>query len=260
MSTAATDYLGIPLLTTPGIPLRVAVYTRLSQGIRTGVFGLGESLPRETELAAALGVSRTVVREALMLLEEDGLIRTRRGVGRFVAKDSSFPGLEQLRPLDLALSTPEATVVLRELDLSRQEPTDFVRDHVELGEGQDIWFREAVIEMEGRPIALIQEYLPVDDRSTLGKTTTRAVEQSRGRGVSALRNLLDEGLTPTEGSCQIGASIAGTTRARHLGITPTSPVLLLTQKAQLDGRTIYLAKCAVVPSVGHLVIRQFVTT
>jgi DNA-binding transcriptional MocR family regulator len=30
-------------------------------------------------------VSRTVVREALMLLEEGGLIRARRGVGRFVA-------------------------------------------------------------------------------------------------------------------------------------------------------------------------------
>lgn len=30
-------------------------------------------------------VGRTVVREALMLFEEDGLIQARRGVGRFVA-------------------------------------------------------------------------------------------------------------------------------------------------------------------------------
>ena len=49
--TAAADYLEVPLLTSPGQPLRVAVYDRISNGIRSGVLGMGELLPRETELA-----------------------------------------------------------------------------------------------------------------------------------------------------------------------------------------------------------------
>ncbi len=45
-----------------GQPIRVAIYTRLAEGIRSGAFRLGEMLPRETELSAMLGVSRTPVR------------------------------------------------------------------------------------------------------------------------------------------------------------------------------------------------------
>ena len=61
-----------PLHHAVGQPLRVSVYTRLAEGIRRGVFALGEMLPRETELSMMLGVSRPPVREALMLLEETG--------------------------------------------------------------------------------------------------------------------------------------------------------------------------------------------
>ncbi len=98
--TAAADYLEVPLLTSPGQPLRVAVYDRISNGIRSGVLGMGELLPRETELGTSLGVSRTVVREALMLLEEDGLIVTRRGIGRFVAESIPHEGADEFQPIE----------------------------------------------------------------------------------------------------------------------------------------------------------------
>jgi GntR family transcriptional regulator len=256
VSASSAAFLETPLLTSPGIPLRVAVYSRISQGIRTAVFPIGSALPRETELAASLNVSRTVVREALMLLEEDGLIRTRRGVGRFVAENASLPGLEQLKPLDLALSSPDAVAQVRHLELSRQRPTDFVSDHLALSGDQEMWFREAIIEQDGTPVALIQEYLAADDQTEIGRAVTRSVTRSAESGSTVLRDLMDGGLIFTSGECQIGTNVAGVTRARHLSLSATSPVLVLTQTAQLDERTVYLAKCAVVPSVGHLVVRQ----
>jgi GntR family transcriptional regulator len=56
----------------------------LRQAIAQGTFRPGTQLPTEAELCQMLGVSRTVVREALRVLEEDGLVARRHGVGTFV--------------------------------------------------------------------------------------------------------------------------------------------------------------------------------
>ncbi len=74
------------------MPLQVVGNTRLyrqiadqlSQLIASGEFAPGSRLPAERELAAALGVSRASVREAIISLEIAGLIEVRVGTGIFV--------------------------------------------------------------------------------------------------------------------------------------------------------------------------------
>ena len=56
----------------------------LRQAILRGTFRPGSQLPTEAELCEMLGVSRTVVREALRVLEDEGLVARRHGVGTFV--------------------------------------------------------------------------------------------------------------------------------------------------------------------------------
>jgi len=56
----------------------------LRDAILGGTFRPGSQLPTEAELCAMLGVSRTVVREALRVLEDEGLVTRRHGVGTFV--------------------------------------------------------------------------------------------------------------------------------------------------------------------------------
>lgn len=58
----------------------------IRQAIITGTYRPGSQLPAESKLVEMLGVSRTVVREALRALEEVGLITRRHGVGTFVRK------------------------------------------------------------------------------------------------------------------------------------------------------------------------------
>ena len=60
---------------------------RLSAEILDGTLVPGAKLPTEPEMMAALGVSRTVVREAVAALRAEGLVTTRQGVGAFVASD-----------------------------------------------------------------------------------------------------------------------------------------------------------------------------
>ena len=64
-----------------------AVVDRLTAEIASGRLAPGARLPTEQELTAALGVSRTVVREAVAVLRSEGLIETRQGVGAFVVRD-----------------------------------------------------------------------------------------------------------------------------------------------------------------------------
>lgn len=56
----------------------------LAAKIRGGVYLPGQRLPTEPEVMAQLGVSRTVVREAVSRLQAAGLVETRHGVGTFV--------------------------------------------------------------------------------------------------------------------------------------------------------------------------------
>lgn len=61
------------------------VMTRLGADIRGGRLAPGARLPTEQELTTTMGVSRTVVREAVAALRADGLVVTRRGSGAYVA-------------------------------------------------------------------------------------------------------------------------------------------------------------------------------
>lgn len=47
--------------------------------------GPGDQLPTEAQLATSIGVSRPALREALKVLEQDGLIRVEHGKGRFIS-------------------------------------------------------------------------------------------------------------------------------------------------------------------------------
>jgi DNA-binding FadR family transcriptional regulator len=62
---------------------------RLKKEIGAGRLAPGTRLPTEQDLMSAMGVSRTVVREAVAALRADGLITTRQGSGAYVAADVS---------------------------------------------------------------------------------------------------------------------------------------------------------------------------
>lgn len=76
----------------------VTVYNKLFKMITEGFFPEDSRLPSEPELAKSLGISRTTLRQALALLQDDGLIKNIRGKGNFIVK--SIPnrnvGLEKM--------------------------------------------------------------------------------------------------------------------------------------------------------------------
>lgn len=64
------------------------VLDRLRAYVAEGGLGAGDRLPTERDLAARLGVSRASVKQAIVVLEVQGLVEVRHGGGTYLVRDS----------------------------------------------------------------------------------------------------------------------------------------------------------------------------
>ncbi|MGP4075148.1 GntR family transcriptional regulator [Halobacillus sp. K22] len=77
--------------------LYLQVIEQIKKDIENGIFIEKQKLPSEFQLSKSLGVSRATLREALRLLEEEGVVTRRHGVGTFVNPKPLFTsGIEEL--------------------------------------------------------------------------------------------------------------------------------------------------------------------
>lgn len=85
------------------------VYNKILEMIQAGMYPEGSKLQSEPVLAEKMNVSRSTLRQALALLQEDGIIEARRGVGNFVRKtvDANATGLEKMENPMLKSCTEE---------------------------------------------------------------------------------------------------------------------------------------------------------
>ena len=97
------------------------LYEQLAERIRhlilNGALTPGDKLPTERILAQDYGVSRTVVREAVKALQQDGLVEVKAGLGTFVVDATDRAFVQSLRLLmSLNLNDNMADVVeIREI-------------------------------------------------------------------------------------------------------------------------------------------------
>ncbi|MBO1268860.1 GntR family transcriptional regulator [Arthrobacter cavernae] len=246
-----------PLRNQPGLPLRVAAYSRIAEAIRRGTLRPGSLLPTETELGTAMEVSRTVVREALMLLEEDGLVRAKRGVGRFVSESLPRLGVERIQPFEDLLAIPDHPVSLERIQAVRQPASEFIAPGIGAEMDQECLLWETVISRDGEKIAHLQEHISTHPGTPGGREDVAAA-LAVGPGSGTMLTALTAALGPTlgPGRCDIGLTTAGPSRAKLLDLRGTDSVMVLTQYVQRDGAPFYLAKCLVTARAGHLSVRQ----
>lgn len=244
METTPVEYLSQPLVVAPRQPIRLAAYSHLASGIRSGVLPKGMLLPKESELAKMFEVSRTPVREALILLEEDGLLVTKRGVGRFVASKLPKTGLEKIRPFEEVLGSKNSSAPVSMRTLMSDPASEFVADNLGVKVGSDTWFKESVLkDADGQPIAIVQEHVPINPDSRIRVHIDRMIRQYGDGDETLLKALVDmKEIHLTKGSCHIRVSAAGHSRAELLGIADTAPVLVLTEAISSADTPIYLGK------------------
>jgi GntR family transcriptional repressor for pyruvate dehydrogenase complex len=88
-----------------GLSLSDKVARDLLQKIESGESPPGTKLPTEPELSKQFGVSRTVVREAISRLKNEGMVDSQQGSGVYVSEQS------QLRPLRIKVEDATSSCV-----------------------------------------------------------------------------------------------------------------------------------------------------
>jgi GntR family transcriptional regulator len=254
-------FLSAPLPRDPGVPLRVKVHSRILDAIRGGVLTPGSMIPTEAELGRLMGVSRTVVREALMLLDEDGFVVSRRGIGRFVADALPRIGLERIRPIEELLSTADGRVGLRRSEATLQQVSaTFVTEGLGLSAQTPTWFFETVIERGGEAVALTQEHFSaagIAGSEDAEPIVARMTGEAPGPVTTLLSLLLERfgpGVAP--GVVRLTVGVLGPARSALLDADPAEPALILTQTADIKGLPSYLAKHMLLGRAGQLSVMQ----
>lgn len=147
-------------------PLAVQVYDRLYDTLINGDESL-VVLPPEQELARQLAVSRTTVRQALALLEEDGVIERGPGRRRQVAHRSPTP-IGTVLPVEEMLQSAEDVSIERVI--RRTSPsTGWSARLLEIDRGEEIATWESVIRVGRKAVASTLEVIrathePLADR------------------------------------------------------------------------------------------------
>lgn len=140
-------------------PRYLAIAALVRDRIATDQLGPHTLLPSERELADQHGVSRMTARQALSLLESEGVVYRRPPRGTFVAEPrvrfhiGSFS--EEVSRLG---RRPAARLLWAE----RQHPTPAVRRALDLTDGADVHAFHRLRTVDGVPFALETTFLPAE--------------------------------------------------------------------------------------------------
>lgn len=136
-----------------------AIYIRIADDLRqrilNGEYRTDDSLPSENELAAAYGTSRVTVRKSLNLLENEGLIRARRGKGYFVQ-----PPRHAQYTMFFVDSRREERFRYQEVNIVT--PGREVTEALHLRDGQPVIVARRIQERESRIVAYDEKYIPYE--------------------------------------------------------------------------------------------------
>jgi GntR family transcriptional regulator len=205
------------------LPLYHQLRELLREKIESGEWQPGYRLPTESELTVEFGVSRGTVRQAMQLLENQGLVERSQGRGTFVGRPKFANDF-----LSLALTAPPAKITLVHAKLVA--PNASVATNLGLSEGEGAYELMRIVEAEGEILMLITSWLPSDMFPGLGDRDLQGIPIRRI--VEGYYNL--EGLQQHK---ELEVTLVDEVEAGYLQTNAGKPALLLTFVNRLrDGR------------------------
>jgi GntR family transcriptional regulator len=228
------------------IPYYYQLQEILKQEIEAGRWAPGELLPSEGDLETALGVSRTVVRQALAVLEADGQVFRVKGKGTIVAQPKfRYEAVHAAGDWALGGATEEI-VVGAFLDVRRVEAGSRVGRLLGVGPAGAVLEMTVVHAVAERSIALIQAFLRVDGSPGLVALGNGLPELVVG-GTDMLVQLAERyGLTISRSLLTIEGTVANQFEAHTLGITEGAAVFLLgSVDEDANGRPVMFSRSVV---------------
>lgn len=146
---------------TSNIPYYVQLTEIIKNQIAQNVWKPGEQIPGEPDLCKIYGVSRTVVRQALNEVENEGLIDRRKGKGTFVAHPKISESLAQkltgFYEDMVARGFKPVTQVLRQ---QIAEANEKVAGYLEIPVGTQVIDIKRLRSVNDSPVQVVSSYFP----------------------------------------------------------------------------------------------------
>jgi len=217
-------------------PIYLQIAEAIGSLLDSGVLPPGYVLPPERVLCAQFGVSRMTLRQAMSLLDREGFIDSRRGVGTVVTHSRLRKQQQEMHSFSEEIrgrgGRPESRLISLELAI----PTPSVRDFFELREQQKVYEVQRVRLKDGEPVAwelarLPERLCPGLERFDLAR--------------SSLYEILEQsyGLRPETCNEEISAEIPSSQQRKLLSLPARTAVLVINRKAYMeDGRPLELTR------------------
>lgn len=190
-----------------GTRLANTAYSEIVGFITDQQLKVGDRLPPEVRLAEMFGVSRTIIREALVRLTADGITEARRGAGSFVKNTPSdrLTAYTSVPRLSVAIGTYEVRFVLESegarlaairrsaQDLSSiEEACENLRTALASGvpaHAEDIDFHRRIL-LSTANAAFLWAFNAISDE--VGQLMHAGVDISRSRSQESIQKMISE--------------------------------------------------------------------
>ncbi|MCW2941322.1 MAG: hypothetical protein JWN00_4307 [Actinomycetia bacterium] len=223
-------------------PLSVQVYDQLLTALHDSHLAPGDALPSETELAKQLGVSRTVLREALLLLEEDGALERGAGRRRVVAARPAQSSTYTSPLEEMVRATQPLAPILRRTSLNLASRY-FSRRLLDLAEDAEVAVWETVFGAGDQPVCSALEFIPAAGMPEPARALTDAdapLEAAPGSLLHVLGPQFRARTSPV--LWRITGATTQTRRVAWMNLPDNTPMVALTIVLARDGVPVYLAK------------------
>ena len=213
-------------------PIYLQIAESIGSLLASGALPPGYVLPPERVLCEQFGISRMTLRQAMSLLDREGLIDSRRGIGTVVRNSRLRKQQQELRSFSEEIRERGGRPESRLISLGLATPVATVREFFVLREDQKVYEIQRVRLNDGEPLALelarIPERLcPGLERFDLTKTSLyRVLEESYG-------------LTLESCSEEISAEIPNSEYRKLLSVPAGTAVLVVNRRTYArDGRPV----------------------
>jgi GntR family transcriptional regulator len=144
------------------VPLRYQLKNDLVELFRRLKLSKGDKIPTEHELIKTLDTSRSTLREGLLLLEEERIIRTKHGTGRFLLSSPNDLQIEmtRLQSVTELLSTFGIEGTIEVIDVKEEPADEHIAKQLQIEMGAPTLVVERIRKAEDIPIIYSIDIIP----------------------------------------------------------------------------------------------------
>ncbi|MFF4288311.1 GntR family transcriptional regulator [Streptomyces sp. NPDC001633] len=210
------------------------IASALRESIKAGEYGPGDRLPGENDLMEKHGVARMTARQALGVLQNEGLAESRKGAGVFVRdfRPLRRRGIQRLSQEQWgsgrsiwSADIEDRTLVVDQVAVSEEPAQERIARVLDIAPGEAVCVRRRRFVLDGKPVLLATSYLSA--ALVAGSAIT---QEDTGPGGTYAR-LAELGAKPVHFREEVRSRMPSQDEASRLNLSMGTPVILICRTA-----------------------------